>query len=134
MRGFVRPSALGEQAPEPGVAAAGQLDLGCQLQLRDHHRRSGLKCWGYGADGELGLPGVSQVGVTNTPAAEPPIDLGSGFTAKAIGSGDYHTCAIRNDNSLVCWGYGANGRLGYGNTTDVGVTNTAGSEATWRRR
>ena len=124
---FAPAGALGEQASDPGSTPAGQLDVGdnfsCAIIAGGQ-----VKCWGYGADGELGVPGQVEIGVTNTPAAVPAIDLGSGFTAKAISSGDYHTCAIRNpDNSVVCWGYGANGRLGYGNQTDVGDNETPGS-------
>ena len=123
---FASTSALGEQAAEPGVTAAGQLDLGSLFSCAIIGGGQ-VKCWGYGADGELGIPGATEIGATNTPAAVPPVDLGSGFTAKAISSGDYHTCALRNDNSVICWGYGLNGRLGYGNQNNVGDTETPGS-------
>ena len=86
-----------------------------------------VRCWGYGAEGELGYPGVTTVGAANTPASVGPVDLGAGYTATAISSGDYHTCAIRNDRSVVCWGYGGDGRLGYGDSSNVGDTQTPGS-------
>jgi alpha-tubulin suppressor-like RCC1 family protein len=108
------------------MPVAGQLDLGqtfsCAIVTGGQ-----VRCWGYGGEGELGYPGVTTVGATNTPAALGPVDLGAGFTAKAIASGDAHTCAIRNDGSVVCWGYGADGRLGYGNTHNVGDTETPGA-------
>jgi alpha-tubulin suppressor-like RCC1 family protein len=81
-----------------------------------------VRCWGYGAEGELGYPGVTTVGATNTPASVGPVDIGAGYTAVAISSGDYHTCVIRNDGRVLCWGYGADGRLGYGNASNVGDT------------
>jgi alpha-tubulin suppressor-like RCC1 family protein len=118
--------ALGEQASEPGSPAAGQLDIGANFSCAIVTGGQ-VRCWGYGGEGELGVPGVTTVGAGDTPASVGPVDLGAGFTATAISSGDYHTCAIRNDGSVVCWGYGANGRLGYGNTNNVGDSQTPGS-------
>ena len=118
--------ALGEQASEPGSAAAGQLDAGASFSCAIVTGGQ-VRCWGYGAEGELGVPGVTTVGVGDTPAAVGPVDLGAGYTATAISSGDYHTCAIRNDGSVVCWGFGGNGRLGYGNPSNVGDTETPGA-------
>ncbi len=119
-------AAVGEQASQPASAAAAQLDVGanfsCAIVTGAH-----VRCWGYGGEGELGYPGVGTVGATNTPAAIGPVDLGTGFTATAISSGDYHTCAIRNDASVVCWGFGADGRLGYGNRHNVGENETPGA-------
>jgi alpha-tubulin suppressor-like RCC1 family protein len=119
-------AAAGEQASEPGVLTAGQLDAGgvfsCAIAPAGQ-----VRCWGWNGQGELGYPGVSSVGATDTPASVGPVDIGAGYTATAISSGDYHTCAIRNDGRVVCWGYGAEGRLGYGNTSNVGDTGTPAS-------
>jgi alpha-tubulin suppressor-like RCC1 family protein len=119
-------AASAEPASQPGATQAGTLDLGagfsCAIVAGGQ-----VKCWGSGGDGELGLPGVTEVGAAATPAAHPPIDLGSGFTATSISSGDFHTCAIRNDGSVVCWGYGGEGRLGYGSLLNVGDVATPGS-------
>jgi alpha-tubulin suppressor-like RCC1 family protein len=121
-------AALGEQASEPLVPAAGQLDLGLSFSCAIVTGGQ-VRCWGYGAEGELGYPGVTTVGATETPASAGPVDLGAGLTATAIAAGDYHTCAIRNDGSVVCWGFGGDGRLGYGNTSNVGDNETPGSMA-----
>jgi alpha-tubulin suppressor-like RCC1 family protein len=59
-----------------------------------------LYCWGYNADGRLGLgPSVSGVDVLS------PTQVGvdSGWSHVALGSS--HTCGIRN-GSLYCWGAG----------------------------
>ncbi|WP_240480321.1 RCC1 domain-containing protein [Enhygromyxa salina] len=37
-----------------------------------------------------------------------------------IAAGRRHTCAIMDDASVKCWGDGDGGKLGYGNTTDIG--------------
>lgn len=36
----------------------------------------------------------------------------------AIEAGDFHTCALRGDGTVRCWGRGGNGRLGNDNTAD----------------
>lgn len=119
-------AASGEPASQPGATQAGALDLGADFSCAIVAGGQ-VKCWGSGGAGELGLPGVTQTGAADTPAAQPPIDLGPGFTATSISSADFHTCAIRNDGSVVCWGYGGEGRLGYGNLLDVGDVATPGS-------
>jgi alpha-tubulin suppressor-like RCC1 family protein len=36
----------------------------------------------------------------------------------AIDAGELHTCAVRNDGTMRCWGYNADGQLGDGTQTD----------------
>ncbi len=86
-----------------------------------------MRCWGFNFDGQLGYGNTINVGGTQTPAAVAPVDLGSGRTAKAISAGDLHTCAILDEGSVRCWGYGATGQLGYGNTRNVGGNQTPGA-------
>lgn len=114
--------AWAEQASDPSSPAAGMLDAGGAAFSCAITTDGQVRCWGYGGEGELGYPGVTSVGASDTPAALAPVDIGAGYTATAISSGDYHTCAIRDDGSVLCWGYGADGRLGYGNTNNVGDT------------
>jgi alpha-tubulin suppressor-like RCC1 family protein len=115
-----------EQASQPTSPAAAQLDAGknhtCAL-LRDGN----VRCWGYGGDGELGYGNKDSVGDDDTPGSVAPVDLGPGRTAKAISAGSAHTCAVLDDGSVRCWGFGANGRLGYGNERTVGDHQTPGS-------
>jgi hypothetical protein len=40
----------------------------------------------------------------------------------AIVAGSSHTCALRNDGSVVCWGNNGFGQLGTGSTANVGGT------------
>ena len=52
--------------------------------------------------------------IRNTPTQTS--SLGTGRTAVAISSGQYHTCAILDDGSVSCWGYNNLGQLGVGST------------------
>ena len=82
----------------------------------------GVKCWGSGANGRLGSGDENSRGdeAGEMGAVLAVVDLGTGRTAKALSAGGSHTCAIRDTNDVVCWGYGLSGRLGTGNGDDVG--------------
>ncbi len=74
-----------------------------------------IKCWGNGASGRLGY------GNPTTQLAPPSatVDL-DGSSAFQITTGASHTCALLSTGAARCWGEGSNGRLGYGNTVDIG--------------
>jgi alpha-tubulin suppressor-like RCC1 family protein len=76
----------------------------------------GVKCWGYGADGQLGN------GAT-PPDQRIPVDVvatgqGPGGAALSgisqIAAGGNHTCALTTSGGVTCWGYGDFGQLGNG--------------------
>ncbi|MBC8483718.1 MAG: hypothetical protein H8D48_02175 [Actinobacteria bacterium] len=75
-----------------------------------------VKCWGYNEYAALGL-GRLEYGVGESTGemgdALPVVDLGTGRTAKAIEGGEWHTCAILDNDDLKCWGYDEAGELGY---------------------
>ncbi|MCA8838471.1 MAG: putative Ig domain-containing protein [Proteobacteria bacterium] len=66
-------------------------------------------CWGAGDAGQLGL------GETNR-AVNVPFQIGSAEDWAQISSGGFHTCAVKKDSTLYCWGYGFPGQLGLGDT------------------
>ena len=74
------------------------------------------RCWGTGADGQLG-------GGPVTSSAVPAPVLDPANTNQALGgliavdSGPSHTCALLGDGTVRCWGLGTSGRLGNGATT-----------------
>jgi len=76
-----------------------------------------LKCWGSDAYGQLGDGGWNSA--KTTPVS---VSLGTGRTAVAVSAGRYHTCAILDDGSLKCWGYGGHGQVGDGGSNTI--TNT----------
>ena len=46
-------------------------------------------------------------------------------------SGAGHTCGLRTDGSLWCWGEGAYGKLGLGDTDDRYVPTQVGTDHDW---
>lgn len=68
-----------------------------------------VKCWGDNSKGQLGYPIDAKNPSLGDAAGEmgdalPPVDLGAGHTAKSISAGELHTCVIRDDDKVVCWG------------------------------
>jgi alpha-tubulin suppressor-like RCC1 family protein len=64
-------------------------------------------CWGTNSSGQLGN---NNTAFQLTPAA---VQQG-GATYVQIAAGKVHTCALDNAGQAYCWGYGADGALGYG--------------------
>ena len=67
-----------------------------------------LLCWGYGADGQLGLG-------STTPRLSPTLIPGD-FRYRRVTGGYYHSCAFTLATMVWCWGNNAEGRLGNGST------------------
>lgn len=86
-----------------------------------YHDSGELRCFGYNDMGQLGQGHRSSIG--NEPgeiASLLPVDLGENMSAKQITAGGYHTCALLQDDSVKCFGWGVRGQLGSGWFTPVG--------------
>ena len=83
---------------------------------------SDLKCWGLNSTGQLGKGHQADLGddVSEMGDQLAAIDLGSNRTAIDIMGGEGHSCAILDNDDLVCWGRGGEGQLGIGNTNWIG--------------
>ena len=79
-----------------------------------------VRCWGRNQFGQLGYGRQDSIGDDESPASAGAVALGAGRTALALATGTAHTCALLDDQSVRCWGYGANGRLGYCSEAIVG--------------
>jgi alpha-tubulin suppressor-like RCC1 family protein len=102
---------------------------------------AGLWCWGADHDGSLGLGG----GSGNLPTRPLPTLVGADW--QAVGAGVSHTCAIKKDGTLWCWGTDYLGELGLGGISpsawesDVGGSEVrgalspaqVGTESNWAR-
>lgn len=73
-----------------------------------------LFCWG---DNTMGSTGAGR-GVSGFQIRK--VDLG-GKTVKSVALGQYHSCAILEDDSLMCWGYNRMGQVGNGTFLDAFV-------------
>ena len=65
-------------------------------------------CWGYNNHGQLGD------GTTTTRQSPVSVNLGVNRSAVAISAGESHTCAVTDDEAIMCWGYNNHGQLGDG--------------------
>jgi alpha-tubulin suppressor-like RCC1 family protein len=71
-----------------------------------------VDCWGSNTEGQVGN------GTTGISETSPQAVSGlSGVTG--IAGGGYHTCAVRSDGSVWCWGSNSSGQLG---TTSVTIS------------
>lgn len=69
----------------------------------------GVKCWGITNSN----PNMT-ISSSSTPVI---VQLPLGRTAKQVTAGQYHSCAILDDNKAYCWGYNDSGELGDGSST-----------------
>jgi alpha-tubulin suppressor-like RCC1 family protein len=77
-----------------------------------------VQCWGFGAYGQLGYGDGDSIGDNELPSDAGVVPLG--VSVRSIAADGNHTCAITETGSVRCWGQGADGRLGYGNTDNLG--------------
>ena len=76
-----------------------------------------LWCWGQDINGRLGLDGGGQSYLTPQQVTADDADLATGWTQ--VSNHTSHSCAVRDDGTLWCWGRGAGGRLGLGSATST---------------
>jgi alpha-tubulin suppressor-like RCC1 family protein len=96
-----KPSRVAAGVPYRVVAAA------------QHHtcairRDNALECWGLNAEGELGT------GAADDLVVQTPMQVSGDQGYRAVSSNWFHTCALRADDSLWCWGRNTEGQLGLG--------------------
>ena len=92
----------------PGTAGAIDVDLG--LEHACLVTGSGeVRCWGANVHGELGrsLAGTSDPTASNVVAPVPGIS-----NAVDVAVGSHHSCAVRADGSVACWGANDYAQLG----------------------
>jgi alpha-tubulin suppressor-like RCC1 family protein len=79
---------------------------------------SSLVCWGANNSGQLGDNDANDSGV-----ARQVIDNNGNLLRDviAVSAGGFHTCAMKRDGSIWCWGENGNGQLGNGTFKDSPV-------------
>ncbi len=77
-----------------------------------------VQCWGRGEHNPTGYGHTENIGDDELPVDAGAVDVGG--TVLQLTAGWYHTCALLDDASVRCWGYGNLGALGYANRDSVG--------------
>ncbi len=92
-----------------------------------------VRCWGLDTDGRLGygtgpsnpfFPNV--IGDDETPGSAGPVDFGANLGITQVAAGGTHNCALFSTGLVRCWGGGASGQLGYGDTQNIGDDENVG--------
>ena len=92
-------------------------------------------CWGNNGYGQAG------VGTTTNISKPTPVDasaIAEPMAVKQIKLSDLTSCALNQKSKMYCWGYGYEGGLGYGGSTDqhspvpVDTSSFAANEPTFR--
>ncbi|MEM1269662.1 MAG: T9SS type A sorting domain-containing protein, partial [Bacteroidota bacterium] len=78
----------------------------------------GLRCWGDNFFGELGYANQDDIGDNESPLTAGDVNVGT--TVTQVTAGSNFTCALTSAGQVRCWGAGGSGRLGYGNTNNIG--------------
>lgn len=73
------------------------------------------KCWGHNPFGQLGLGDSDHRGNEAGEMGDnlPPLDFGTGRTARILRMEENHACALLDNDQLKCWGRDHAGQLGY---------------------
>lgn len=95
------------------IDIAAGLEHTCAL-LETHE----VKCWGAVGYGQLGYADGKEYGFVNPPSAAGFVAVGG--PVEQIVAGHSHTCVLREDGKVLCWGWGKGGRLGYGDVQNIG--------------
>ena len=88
----------------------GELAMG-QLHVCGRLTTGAVKCWGDNGAGQLG-DGLDFASTARVDPAKVPQSVPNLSGVVSIGSGTKHTCAAKNDGSVVCWGINDFGQLG----------------------
>ena len=100
---------------EPIAVAVTGLTLGVAITTNGSHScallaEGSVACWGSNSFGQVG---------TGSPASTSPFAAivsggGGGFSARDVAAGRNHTCAVRANGTVACWGDNDFGQIGDG--------------------
>jgi alpha-tubulin suppressor-like RCC1 family protein len=83
-----------------------------------------LHCWGLGDHGRLGYGNTDSIGDDELPDTAVPLP----GLVESVSAGRAHTCVVLVGGTALCWGEGAQGKLGRGNTDALGDVTTLENE------
>ncbi|KAJ1467984.1 hypothetical protein T484DRAFT_2302239 [Baffinella frigidus] len=95
-----------------------QAGYGHTCALFEH---GGVRCWGRNHYGQLGRGNTATIGDdAGEVASLADVDLGLGRTVVQLAAGYQHSCALRDDGHLKCWGDNSVGQLGLSDVDNRG--------------
>lgn len=103
-----------------GGALTGATGIGAGAYLACARVQDGSAwCWGYGSSGQLG-DGTTGDPVTGARLKAVRVVRATGpfIGARKLAGGFSHTCALRTDATVWCWGANSSGQLGQGSHDD----------------
>lgn len=123
---------IGDNEPP---ASMGDIDLGgSAVQISNGFAHTcavlttgNVRCWGSGLYGRLGYGSDDLLYVGNEIPPSAAGDVNVGAPVVKVAAGRSHTCALLTTGNVRCWGDGAAGELGYGNTETIGDDETPAS-------
>ncbi len=86
-----------------------------------------LWCWGTSPFGELGGEVADAIELVRA-----PLQTGAELDWAAVAVGWFHTCAIKQDDSLYCWGRAIEGQLGQGGGDPIPKPTAIAPEQRWQ--
>lgn len=121
-----RNTSAGNTLVPTGVSGGGSwkhVDVGSLHSCGIKSDNSG-HCWGYNLDGRTGRN--TTAGNTLVPSA-----ISGGGSWKSIDAGTSHTCGIKSDDTVNCWGNNYWGEVGDGTLVDKLVPTALTAGGTW---
>ncbi|NOJ93361.1 RTX toxin [Corallococcus coralloides] len=111
-----------EQFPDEPVAEGPLEGINSIRNGNDHTcallNDGSVRCWGYGAYGQLGYENTQNIGDNELPYTAGAVKLLGKATKLAAGGN--HSCALLDTGLVRCWGQNTYGQLGYNSTQNLG--------------
>ena len=119
------PTQIGLESQWRSVKAGGTGDHVCAYKQDDS-----FWCWGDNGFGQLGegsvVDGTNQYSLV-------PVPVNSDTDWASISLGFYHSCAIKDNGSLWCWGDNMDGTVGDGSQLDKSIPVQIGTDLDWKQ-
>lgn len=91
------------------------------------HKSGSVSCWGWNNSGQLGNGQKGETVDDNSADSATPVSVAGISDAIVVRAGNLHTCALRRDGTISCWGHNWVGVLGNGESSDPQDTHSADS-------
>jgi alpha-tubulin suppressor-like RCC1 family protein len=101
------------------IAAGGSHS--CAALSYDSNYTAGIYCWGSNSNGQLGDNTTTSRTTATAVATTNQGSTSASTWFTQVVAGTSHTCALRNDGAVFCWGLNTSGQLGDNSTTDRSV-------------